>query len=58
MARAIVCEPKLVLLDEPLSSFDAELRRQMQGFLKGLQRHLATTFIFVTHDQEGVVRQT
>jgi spermidine/putrescine transport system ATP-binding protein len=55
LARAIVCEPKLVLLDEPLSSLDAELRRQMQGFLKGLQRRLATTFIFVTHDQEEAI---
>lgn len=55
LARAIVCEPRLVLLDEPLSALDAELRRQMQGFLKGLQRRLATTFLFVTHDQEEAI---
>jgi spermidine/putrescine transport system ATP-binding protein len=55
LARAIVCEPKLILLDEPLSALDAGLRRQMQGFLKDLQRRLATTFLFVTHDQEEAI---
>ncbi len=52
LARALICRPKILLLDEPLSALDAELRRQMQGFLKRLQREVATTFIFVTHDQE------
>jgi spermidine/putrescine transport system ATP-binding protein len=52
LARALVCRPKILLLDEPLSALDAELRRQMQAFLKRLQREVATTFIFVTHDQE------
>jgi ABC-type Fe3+/spermidine/putrescine transport system ATPase subunit len=52
LARAIICEPKLVLLDEPLAALDAELRRQMQLFLKNLQRRIRTTFLFVTHDQE------
>jgi ABC-type Fe3+/spermidine/putrescine transport system ATPase subunit len=55
LARAIVCEPKLILLDEPLAALDAELRRQMQGFLKHLQRTIRTTFIFVTHDQEEAI---
>ncbi len=55
LARAIVCEPRLVLLDEPLGALDAELRRQMQGFLKRLQRDLRTTFLFVTHDQEEAI---
>jgi spermidine/putrescine transport system ATP-binding protein len=52
LARAIVCEPKVLLLDEPLSALDAKLRHQMQIELKNLQRRLGITFIFVTHDQE------
>lgn len=52
LARAIVCEPKVLLLDEPLSALDANLRRQMQIELKRLQQRLGLTFIFVTHDQE------
>jgi spermidine/putrescine transport system ATP-binding protein len=52
LARAIVCEPKVLLLDEPLSALDAKLRHQMQLELKNLQRRLGITFIFVTHDQE------
>jgi ABC-type Fe3+/spermidine/putrescine transport system ATPase subunit len=55
LARAIVCEPRIVLLDEPLSALDAELRRQMRGFLKDLQRKIGTTFLFVTHDQEEAI---
>jgi spermidine/putrescine transport system ATP-binding protein len=55
LARAIICEPRLVLLDEPLGALDAELRRQMQRFLKTLQREIKTTFLFVTHDQEEAV---
>jgi spermidine/putrescine transport system ATP-binding protein len=55
LARAIVCEPKLILLDEPLAALDAEMRRQMQFFLKDLQRRIATTFLFVTHDQEEAI---
>ena len=51
LARAIVCEPKVLLLDEPLSALDAKLRQQMQGELKQLQRRLGITFVFVTHDQ-------
>ncbi len=55
LARAIVCEPRLILLDEPLGALDAELRKQMQLFLKHLQRRIRTTFLFVTHDQEEAI---
>ncbi|WP_413206955.1 ABC transporter ATP-binding protein [Rhodospirillum sp. A1_3_36] len=51
LARAIVCEPKVLLLDEPLSALDAYLREQMQVELKSLQARLGTTFVLVTHDQ-------
>ena len=52
LARALVNRPQLLLLDEPLSALDANLRKQMQGELKLLQRELGITFLFVTHDQE------
>lgn len=52
LARALVNRPKLLLLDEPLSALDANLRRQMQTELKSLQREVGITFIFVTHDQD------
>lgn len=52
LARAVVVEPKVLLLDEPLGALDLKLREQMQIELKQLQRDLAITFVFVTHDQE------
>jgi ABC-type Fe3+/spermidine/putrescine transport system ATPase subunit len=52
LARALVNRPQLLLLDEPLSALDANLRKQMQGELKSLQRELGITFLFVTHDQD------
>lgn len=52
LARALVNRPKLLLLDEPLSALDANLRRAMQTELKNLQRSLGITFVFVTHDQD------
>jgi ABC-type Fe3+/spermidine/putrescine transport system ATPase subunit len=55
LARAIVCEPKVILLDEPLAALDASLRRQMQVFLKQIQRRIRTTFVFVTHDQDEAI---
>jgi spermidine/putrescine transport system ATP-binding protein len=52
LARALINRPQLLLLDEPLSALDANLRKQMQGELKSLERELGITFLFVTHDQE------
>ena len=51
LARAIVREPRVYLMDEPLSNLDAKLRVQMRGELKRLQHNLGTTTIYVTHDQ-------
>jgi spermidine/putrescine transport system ATP-binding protein len=52
IARAIINNPKVLLLDEPLGALDMKLRKQMQIELKGLQKTLGITFIYVTHDQE------
>ena len=51
LARAIVRHPRAFLMDEPLSNLDARLRLQMRGELKHLQQKLATTTVYVTHDQ-------
>ena len=51
LARALVYEPRLLLLDEPLSNLDAALREEMRHELRGLHRAIGTTFILVTHDQ-------
>ena len=55
LARAIICEPKVILLDEPLGALDAELRKQMQLFLKEIQKKINIAFIFITHDQEEAI---
>ncbi len=55
LARAMICEPRLILLDEPLAALDATLRRQMQRFLKSVQRQSGITFVFVTHDQSEAI---
>jgi len=52
LARALVLEPAILLLDEPLGALDLKLRKEMQLELKALNRELATTFVYVTHDQE------
>ncbi|MGK2964780.1 MAG: ABC transporter ATP-binding protein [Tepidiformaceae bacterium] len=51
LGRAIVRKPKVFLMDEPLSNLDAQLRVRTRGELSALHRRLATTFIYVTHDQ-------
>ena len=52
LARALAPEPKVLLLDEPLSALDLKLRQAMRSELKSIQRETGITFIFVTHDQE------
>ncbi len=52
IARSLVNEPKVLLLDEPLGALDLQLRRQMQISLRRLQRRLGMTCVYVTHDQE------
>lgn len=52
LARALVIEPKILLLDEPLSNLDAKLRIEMREEIKRIQKHLGLTAIYVTHDQE------
>ncbi|MCR5023922.1 MAG: ABC transporter ATP-binding protein [Lachnospiraceae bacterium] len=58
IARAIVNEPKVLLLDEPLGALDLQLRRQMQIELKRLQKQLGITFIYITHDQEEALNMS
>lgn len=52
IARALVLDPDILLLDEPLGALDLQLRRQMQTELKSMQTRLGITFIYITHDQE------
>src|SRR5207342_1707677 len=52
LARAIVCNPRVLLLDEPLGALDLKLRKQMQLELKRIQNEVGITFVHVTHDQE------
>ncbi len=55
LARALVTQPRVLLLDEPLSALDANLRSEMRYFLRELQQSLGITTIFVTHDQAEAV---
>ena len=52
IARALVCDPEIILLDEPLGALDLKLRKSMQLELKEIQQQTEKTFIYVTHDQE------
>ena len=52
IARSLINQPKVLLLDEPLGALDLKLRKEMQVELKRLQREMDITFIYVTHDQE------
>ncbi len=52
VARALINQPRVLLLDEPLGALDLKLRQQMQGELKRIQRRVGITFLYVTHDQE------
>jgi spermidine/putrescine transport system ATP-binding protein len=52
LARSLVLEPQVLLLDEPLGALDLKLRKQMQIALKQIQREVGITFVYVTHDQE------
>lgn len=52
LARSLVLQPDVLLLDEPLSALDPNLRKQVRGELRALQRRVGITFIFITHDQE------
>ena len=52
LARSLVLEPDVLLLDEPLSALDPVLRKQVRAELRALQRRVGITFVFVTHDQE------
>ena len=52
IARALVCDPEVILLDEPLGALDLKLRKSMQIELKEIQQNSQKTFIYVTHDQE------
>jgi len=52
LARAMAIEPRVLLLDEPLSNLDAKLRVEMRGEIRDIQKHLGITALYVTHDQE------
>src|SRR5690349_8472462 len=52
LARSVVLEPEVLLLDEPLAALDPQLRKQMRVELKALQRRVGITFLLVTHDQQ------
>jgi putative spermidine/putrescine transport system ATP-binding protein len=56
LARAVVCEPRAILLDEPLGALDKRLRDELQVEIARMHRDLGTTFVFVTHDQDEALR--
>ena len=58
IARALIHQPSVLLLDEPLGALDLQLRRQMQNELKILQKKLGITFIYITHDQEEALNMS
>lgn len=58
IARSLVLEPGLLLLDEPLGALDLQLRRQMQEELKSLQTRLGIAFVYITHDQEEALNMS
>ena len=58
IARAVINEPKVLLLDEPLGALDLKLRKQMQLELKRLQKQMGITFIYITHDQEEAINMS
>ena len=58
IARALVNNPEVLLLDEPLGALDLQLRRAMQHELKRLQKKLGITFIYITHDQEEAINMS
>ena len=58
LARALVLEPSVLLLDEPLGALDAKLRHSLRAELTSLQREVGITFVFVTHDQEEALEMS
>lgn len=58
IARALINEPAILLLDEPLGALDLKLRKHMQSELTGLQKQTGTTFVYVTHDQEEALNMS
>src|SRR3954468_23552791 len=58
LAKALVLEPAVLLLDEPLGALDAKLRHSLRAELTGLQREIGITFVFVTHDQEEALEMS
>ncbi len=58
IARALINEPAILLLDEPLGALDLKLRKHMQGELTRLQKQTGTTFVYVTHDQEEALNMS
>ena len=58
IARSVILQPKILLLDEPLGALDLKLRRQMQIELKEIQKRLGIAFVYITHDQEEALNMS